>query len=159
MDPDWMCVVCGGRVNNQVAGMCAACEQLQRREIASLTTSLSMQDWLTSVLFSPLLPTLRSVSFVHVDYQPVPTILMDALLLPSHRPAWPEVLDMMIAPVRATGQCAVCLEDMDVHDACVQLPCNHQFHRACADTWLHRHDTCPLCRDSLNERFAHLELD
>jgi hypothetical protein len=157
MDPDWLCVVCGGRVHNQVAGMCAACEQLQRHEITTLTTSLNMQQWLTSVLFSPLLPTLRSVSFVNVDFQPVPASLMDALILYS-RPAWTEVMEMMVAPVCARGQCAVCLEEME-NQPCVQLPCNHQFHRECADSWLQRRDTCPLCRDSLNERFAHLELD
>ena len=35
-----------------------------------------------------------------------------------------------------------------------QLPCKHEFHQPCIDSWAARHRTCPLCRYLLWERPA-----
>lgn len=43
--------------------------------------------------------------------------------------------------------CAVCLEDIEEEQLARLIPvCHHAFHLQCADTWLLRHPTCPLCR-------------
>lgn len=142
------CVLCGGAI---VPGtLCEQCAELG---------SLTMRQWLTSVLFHPLIPQVRSYSFVQVDLQPDPNNLLDLMLNYDPSPVFTrDIMDMMLAPTTASGQCAVCLDEM-AEQACARLPCEHTFHSACVETWLQTHDSCPLCRDSLNERFARLELD
>ncbi|XP_078527410.1 E3 ubiquitin-protein ligase RNF115 [Lissotriton helveticus] len=47
-------------------------------------------------------------------------------------------------------ECPVCKEDYKVAERVLQLPCNHFFHNDCIVPWLELHDTCPVCRKSLN---------
>ena len=37
----------------------------------------------------------------------------------------------------------------------MQMPCGHNFHEACLLQWLRSHNTCPMCRHSIeaDERF------
>mmetsp|Transcript_103641 Transcript_103641/g.206050 ORF Transcript_103641/g.206050 Transcript_103641/m.206050 type:complete len:372 (-) Transcript_103641:184-1299(-) len=42
--------------------------------------------------------------------------------------------------------CAICRECFVVGDVLMQVPCCHEFHRACITTWLQAHNTCPICR-------------
>ncbi|XP_077579936.1 E3 ubiquitin-protein ligase RNF126-A-like [Stigmatopora nigra] len=52
--------------------------------------------------------------------------------------------------VGAGLECPVCKEDYSVEENVRQLPCNHMFHNDCIVPWLEQHDTCPVCRKSLN---------
>ncbi|XP_044127624.1 E3 ubiquitin-protein ligase RNF115 [Bufo gargarizans] len=47
-------------------------------------------------------------------------------------------------------ECPVCKDDYTVSEQVRQLPCNHFFHGDCIVPWLEMHDTCPVCRKSLN---------
>lgn len=60
----------------------------------------------------------------------------------------------------APGNCAICLEGLigELPECrsrgLLRLPCGHVFHGACAEPWLVREATCPMCRqpvDSLRE--------
>ncbi|XP_061365367.1 RING-H2 finger protein ATL56-like [Gastrolobium bilobum] len=43
--------------------------------------------------------------------------------------------------------CAVCLENFKVGDACRLLPnCSHSFHVQCIDPWILKTPICPICR-------------
>mmetsp|Transcript_24403 Transcript_24403/g.79493 ORF Transcript_24403/g.79493 Transcript_24403/m.79493 type:complete len:182 (-) Transcript_24403:8-553(-) len=63
------------------------------------------------------------------------------------------------AAAAETGCCAVCLEDFSAGEMLRELPCGHQFHKACIDVWLLSASTsdgyqcriaaCPLCKAAL----------
>ena len=44
-------------------------------------------------------------------------------------------------------QCPVCMED--INGKGLKLPCGHTFDKECATTWLRQHDSCPVCRKSI----------
>lgn len=44
-------------------------------------------------------------------------------------------------------QCPVCMED--IKEKGLKLPCGHLFDKECATTWLRQHDSCPVCRKSI----------
>ncbi|KAK3239359.1 hypothetical protein CYMTET_50719 [Cymbomonas tetramitiformis] len=53
------------------------------------------------------------------------------------------------------AQCSVCLCDYEEDDALRKLPsCEHYFHVACIDQWLHENTSCPLCRMNLKHQAA-----
>ncbi|KAL1538346.1 RING-type E3 ubiquitin transferase [Salvia divinorum] len=43
-------------------------------------------------------------------------------------------------------RCSICLEEMEVGDVALRLPCAHMFHGECILRWLRRSLACPLCR-------------
>jgi len=46
--------------------------------------------------------------------------------------------------------CAVCKDEYILDEEVVKLPCKHLFHDQCVKPWLELHDSCPVCRCSLN---------
>eukprot|EP01084_Bolivina_argentea_P189110 325326_1 len=50
--------------------------------------------------------------------------------------------------------CTVCLEKFKSTETLKILPCHHEFHPECIDTWLQEKLTCPSCRSSLLFRQA-----
>ncbi|KAI3433623.1 hypothetical protein D9Q98_003432 [Chlorella vulgaris] len=52
-------------------------------------------------------------------------------------------------PLRMTA-CAICLCEWTKGDDVRELKvCSHVFHSRCADTWLWRHQKCPMCRTAI----------
>lgn len=54
----------------------------------------------------------------------------------------------------ATGQCAVCQEDLKAGDEVIRLTleskdCSHAYHPPCLLPWLENHNSCPVCRFEL----------
>ncbi|XP_031478313.1 NEP1-interacting protein-like 1 isoform X1 [Nymphaea colorata] len=48
--------------------------------------------------------------------------------------------------------CAICLQAFQQEEIIRRLPlCKHIFHLPCIDTWLSRHNSCPLCRQQFGE--------
>ena len=59
------------------------------------------------------------------------------------------------------GLCCVCLSMLNNKDEILVLPCLHEFHEVCVNSWLNGHQkTCPLCRFSLGaeEKSHHAEM-
>ena len=42
--------------------------------------------------------------------------------------------------------CNICLGPYELHDEVRTVPCMHQFHKACIDTWLRDKAICPVCK-------------
>ena len=42
--------------------------------------------------------------------------------------------------------CCICLDDIQLKEETVLLPCGHMFHWNCCLNWLKQNNTCPMCR-------------
>ncbi|XP_011683664.1 E3 ubiquitin-protein ligase RNF126 [Strongylocentrotus purpuratus] len=56
--------------------------------------------------------------------------------------------------IEQSADCPVCMEAFKGDEAAKRLPCTHFFHPKCVETWLEMHNTCPVCRKSINEESA-----
>lgn len=51
--------------------------------------------------------------------------------------------------------CSICLQEVQPGQFYSKLPCNHEFHYDCIQSWLNEaRMTCPLCRNSTNNEIA-----
>jgi len=48
--------------------------------------------------------------------------------------------------------CSICCDVFQDRDCVRQLPCKHQYHKACVDRWLSLNPTCPLCKDDITNQ-------
>jgi E3 ubiquitin-protein ligase RHA2 len=56
-------------------------------------------------------------------------------------------------------ECVVCLSTIEEGDEIRVLRCDHMYHKNCLDKWVgFKHNTCPLCRESLRPKRAITEL-
>lgn len=47
------------------------------------------------------------------------------------------------------AECSICMDEVQVGETVVKLPCSHWFHGQCIEAWLGEHDTCPHCRKGI----------
>lgn len=50
------------------------------------------------------------------------------------------------------AECTICIDDIKIGDEVTVLPCKHWFHGECVVLWLKEHNTCPICRTSIEKR-------
>ena len=48
--------------------------------------------------------------------------------------------------------CSICLNDFSIKELHRSLPCRHTFHVDCCDTWVLKHNACPICRDIIYKK-------
>ncbi|KAI2635443.1 hypothetical protein GGS21DRAFT_82667 [Xylaria nigripes] len=48
------------------------------------------------------------------------------------------------------GECTICIEEVHAGDEVSVLPCGHWFHEECAGLWLKQHNSCPVCRATID---------
>jgi len=48
-----------------------------------------------------------------------------------------------------TTVCTVCYDN--IYILYLRLPCGHKFHRKCIAPWANEHNSCPLCRESIDK--------
>jgi len=53
---------------------------------------------------------------------------------------------------RSCKTCSVCQDDYIKDDTVLEMPCKHEFHKDCVVSWLKLHNTCPVCRDSVESQ-------
>ncbi|XP_033109381.1 E3 ubiquitin-protein ligase RNF126-like isoform X2 [Anneissia japonica] len=58
------------------------------------------------------------------------------------------------ADVDENSECAVCKEEYTEYEEVRKMPCEHLFHSDCIIPWLEMHNTCPVCRKSLDGRYT-----
>ncbi|KOS21416.1 putative RING finger protein [Escovopsis weberi] len=63
-------------------------------------------------------------------------------------------VDSKMLEGESNTECAICIDNMKVGDMAAFLPCKHWFHEECVVLWLKEHNTCPVCRASIERREA-----
>jgi len=51
----------------------------------------------------------------------------------------------------APCECSICLSEYSDGELVKTLPCTHQFHSACIDTWLSSNNKCPVCKCNVDK--------
>jgi len=52
-------------------------------------------------------------------------------------------------------QCSICLENFSENNNVISLPCEHIFHLDCIERWGQSHNSCPLCRNAIEQQQIH----
>lgn len=61
--------------------------------------------------------------------------------------------EQMLGP-ELKGECTICIDEMNLGDEAIVLPCKHWFHEECVVLWLKEHNTCPICRAPIDGEAA-----
>lgn len=78
----------------------------------------------------PLIQPVRNVSL------PIPMMLINSMN---------NINSMNSMNINLNEECCICLDINNIQSWSI-LPCGHKFHSSCVSTWLHNHQTCPVCR-------------
>ncbi|KAL6697819.1 hypothetical protein J3F84DRAFT_253559 [Trichoderma pleuroticola] len=82
----------------------------------------------------------------HPQSNAAPPASTEALANLNRRP-----VDASMLEGDSKTECTICIDDMKVGDAAAFLPCKHWFHEECVTLWLKEHNTCPVCRASIEK--------
>jgi hypothetical protein len=48
-------------------------------------------------------------------------------------------------------ECTICIDEVNEGDMATFLPCGYWYHEECVTLWLKEHNTCPICRTSIEK--------
>jgi hypothetical protein len=131
----------------------------RQREAMQMLTQLMQQSRAgpgSAMLSNRLRMALLERDFTGEDYEmlqalddsPVPFRGLDQAridCLPLHTVTQREITDAATTPGGAPT-CNICLEPYDANEEIRTVPCMHQFHKHCIDTWLRDRAVCPVCK-------------
>ena len=69
-----------------------------------------------------------------------------------------EYLYDYIIPHDIDETCSICMEKYIKNDSVIQLECDHMFHKSCLKIWLQNHNTCPVCRYDIKNKFEEYKM-
>ena len=89
---------------------------------------------------------LVSISYAIVRYVcgrpvPVPVLALTQVLVPAS--------SIVTETTDIRDTCTICIEDFEVGDRIVNLPCAHKFHTKCISPWLKKSTECPNCKNEI----------
>ncbi|KAK4450716.1 hypothetical protein QBC34DRAFT_402326 [Podospora aff. communis PSN243] len=58
-------------------------------------------------------------------------------------------IDENMLGAEGKAECTICIDELHKGDEVTVLPCTHWFHGECVVLWLKEHNTCPICRASI----------
>lgn len=59
--------------------------------------------------------------------------------------------------LKPEGECSICLKNIYCNNL-IKTECNHIFHIDCLNIWINEKETCPMCRQSVNNSRINLSL-
>ncbi|KAK4166278.1 hypothetical protein QBC43DRAFT_314367 [Cladorrhinum sp. PSN259] len=118
-----------------------------------------MLEALLAMLFNPAAAVMGDAVYSQEAFDRVMTQLRNQMPVGGAPPASKDAieklevkeLDEQILGTDGCSKCVVCVEDMVQGEKATFLPCNHFFHGECVTPWLKEHNTCPVCRRSIEQ--------
>lgn len=116
-----------------------------------------MMEALLAMIFNPAAAIMGDAVYSQEAFDRVMTMLRNQTPVGGAPPASQAAIDKLavrelteeMLGSDGTCKCVVCVEDMVKGEKATVLPCNHFFHSECVTPWLKEHNTCPVCRHSV----------
>ncbi|KAK4189803.1 hypothetical protein QBC35DRAFT_121400 [Podospora australis] len=110
----------------------------------------NMIESLLSVFFHPANAILGDAVYSQEAFDRIISQLRDQTPVGGAPPASQAAIDKLpLRELEEESKCVVCVEDMPKGEKVAVLPCTHSFHGECVTPWLKLHNTCPVCRRSV----------
>ncbi|OMO60711.1 Zinc finger, RING-type [Corchorus capsularis] len=90
-------------------------------------------------------PVVQQITNYDEDYVEIGRAVEESRMVPATESSIKRMLKNVIN-VEQGKSCMVCLEQLQVGSCVSQMPCSHDFHRDCIETWLKQSHYCPICR-------------
>lgn len=62
-----------------------------------------------------------------------------------------------IAANEESNECSICLDELQIGQPALRIPCGHLYHEECVKDWLRKSNECPVCRYELPTDNAEFE--
>ncbi|KAK3990679.1 hypothetical protein QBC44DRAFT_324593 [Cladorrhinum sp. PSN332] len=118
-----------------------------------------MIEAILAMLFNPAAAIMGDAVYSQEAYDRVMTMLRNQAPVGGAPPASQAAIEKLVVKELdegmlggdGTSKCVVCVEDMAKGEKATVLPCSHFFHGECVTPWLKEHNTCPVCRRSIEQ--------